>query len=189
MVLATALTRGLKWGRRLALFLLPLLAVMAAAVAILYVVGALPQRLRHAEMGPRSYATLAEAQEKLRLGLTLPGYFPSSIAWPPDSIVGQRRPYPMLTVTFVSQETGANALIVRKVKAETMPEGARLGLAQMERQWTATVEGRETTFIVGKAENGEAAAAAWWAREDQQFFLWTSYPIETLQRMAETMPD
>ena len=165
--------------------LIPLVLTVGFVALILRILALVPPWLQ--PEGPRSFATVEEAERALGLRVTLPAYFPDYLVWPPARITGQHEPYPQLSISFLSREKGTEALWLVRAVPETREQLPHL---------IVPADIRETgPFVVGDLAGTRIVALgggiiyyqfSWW-QEDQYMVIATTYPEEELLSMVRSM--
>jgi len=65
----------------------------------------------------RRYRSIEDARSALKIGnIPMPSYFPQYLSWPPDEILGRRRPYGLVLMHFDNQQRKEIALAIRQAE-------------------------------------------------------------------------
>ncbi|MHB8990769.1 MAG: hypothetical protein ACYC66_03880 [Chloroflexota bacterium] len=177
--------------------LAPLLFTIAAAVVLLRLLNGVPAQWERLTAGPPpappvlnerlQFSSVEEARAELRVPISIPSYFPSSLAWPPASIRGQQEPATVASLLFLSAD-GQQALQIREVfsSGETLPFPLPEPMELMERR-EVTVNGAAGQLLLGRGQEGAAVNQLRWRANGVHLVVTTIYPPEELLRIAESI--
>ncbi|MGE5617812.1 MAG: hypothetical protein ACM3US_00980 [Sphingomonadaceae bacterium] len=177
--------------------LAPLLLTVAVAVLALRLLNAVPAHWQRLTGGPPpappvlaerlQFSSIEEAEAELGVRALLPAYFPSSLAWPPASVRGQREPARVVSLLFLSAD-GRQALQIREVFSpeEALPFPLPEPVEVLERRDVA-VNGVVGLLLLGRGQDGAAVNQVRWRHGGAHLVVTTIYPPEELLRIAESM--
>jgi hypothetical protein len=118
-------------GVRLLRRVLALAAVLGATAGTLWAVDEVARAAGEPAAG-RAFASVAEAERRLRARLSLPAYFPARLRWPPARVVGTARGGGAVVLAVEAQGGGEELLIgqtlegVGALPGALWPEGVSL---------------------------------------------------------------
>lgn len=131
-----------------------LVLVVGTAAVLLRALDAVPRYLLGEPRGIRAYASVEEAERRVRARLYLPAYFPDTIRWPPTAVRVESGPPPAVALTFVGREEGAEVLLIlqRLDRAPRRPSRLLPAAATLQ---TATVVLREARGEVARVATAD----------------------------------
>ena len=98
--------------------LAPVLVVGMAAL-LLYGLDMLPAYLPGFAPAVTEYNSVEEASSQLGFNIVVPVYFPSYLAWPPEKILGQLKPFPLVQMSFLSSDHHDEILLIYQSVSES----------------------------------------------------------------------
>lgn len=173
-------------ARELARSVAWLVVVLAVAMGMLAVLDSVPAWLVGEDRDLRTARTLEDAERRVRARLVLPGYFPDTIAWPPERIeVLPGRP-PAVLMQFVERAGRAPHLVLAQtVGAGEVPERL-LPRAPPVDETAVAVAGADGALrrIVGP--DGEMWRELSWRQDGRSVVVRSRGTVEELLRMARS---
>ncbi len=170
----------------LARALATLLLVMGGTAGTLGALDALPGWLQGEPRGVRRVASIDEAERALRARLTLPGFFPDTLRWPPSTVRIARDGPPAVALTFEGRDGRARLLLVETVDGEGPITPLLLPEATVLQAGPIRVGAADGTLrrIVG--EDGDIWHEVAWTAGKRALALRGKGTVEELVRMARS---
>ena len=169
------------------IILAPVLVVSGAALT-LYLLGTLPAYLPGASSAVKEYDNIEAAASELGFDIVVPVYFPSYLAWPPDKIQGQLKPFPMVQMSFLASDRHTEILLIYQMISDS--QGLPVPLPWIEtifQKIPITINGSSGELLVGKRGNGDIVNGAHWKVNGQHFLVATTQPVQELLALARSM--
>ena len=171
------LLRGLVW----------MLSLAGLVVLFLALVNWLPS-FRGAGYA-RQYRSVDEAKQSLKLhAVTVPGFFPEGISWPPFFVLAQMKPYEAIVMEFRAERKKATELIVIQSSLLGRDEQLqRIRITQVKEETRYRLKGRNVLLQVGTCDNGVLCSKMSWQDNDiYHTVILMSSPFELI-RIVESM--
>ena len=177
--------RFMKESRQI--ILAPVLVIGGAALT-LYLLGTLPAYLPGASSAVKEYDNIEAAASELGFNIVVPVYFPSYLAWPPDKIQGQLKPFPMVQTHFLSSDQHNEILLIYQMVSDSQDLPVPLPwIESISQKIPVTVNGSGGELIVGKRANGDAVNGVHWRVNGQHFLVVPTQPVQELLALARSM--
>lgn len=172
--------------RDLAVALLPPAALASAMAAALYFLGMIPPYLQSPPA--KEYRSLEEMKAELGIEVALPSYFPDYLLWPPAKIIVRSKPRLTLSLTFLSQEKGEEALWIDQVIVNGNALTQAVPLPQrILHQSTISLRGSQALLLRSEGEGGKLYSQVRWEEGDRGIVITTTYPEEELLKIAHSI--
>ncbi len=181
----SAIGRFVKESRQI--ILAPVLVVSVAALT-LYLLGTLPSHLPGPAGALKEYDSIEAAASELGFDIVVPVYFPSYLAWPPDKIRGQLKPFPMVQMSFLSADRHTEILLTYQIVSDNPDLPVALPwIETIDQKTPVTISGSNGELIVGKRANGDVVNAAHWTVSGRHFLVVTTQTVKELLTLARSM--
>jgi len=165
--------------------LAPVVSVALAAL-VLYALGTVPDRLTPAP--GKEYKSIEAATADMGFDIVVPVYFPNYLAWPPDKILGQTKPFPTVQMSFLASDRQTEILLTYQIISDSPDLPYSIPWIDIiEQQIPAAINDKEGQLIIGKRANGEEINAVHWKIDGQHFLLVTTQPVKELLKLARSM--
>ena len=169
------------------IILAPVLVVSAAAFA-LYLLGMAPAYLPGSATPGKEYDSIEAATSEMGFDIVVPVYFPSYLAWPPDKIRGQSKPFPMVEMSFLASDRHTEILLIYQIVSDSQDLPVPLPwIETIDQKMPVNVNDSPGELIVGKRANGDVVNAAHWRVNGQHFLVVTTQPVKELLTLARSM--
>ena len=167
--------------------LAPVLAVGLAALA-LYLLGMVPAYLPGSTGAVKEYDSIEEAASELGFDIVVPIYFPNYLAWPPDKIRGQLKPFPMVQMTFLASDRHTEILLIYQMVSESqdLPEPLPW-IKTIVQKIAVNINNSQGELIVGKRANGDVVNGVHWRVNGRHFLVVTTQSVQELLALARSM--
>ncbi len=185
------------FARGLPGIIVPIVVTVAAAALLLRLLNAVPDYWQRLVYGPPparpvlderlEFSSLQAAERELRVKIAIPGYFPSSLIWPPASIRGQQEPAKVASLLFLSSD-GRQALQIREIfsPGEKLPFPIPEPMELLERREVA-VNGEAGELLIGRGQGGGPVNQLRWHTDGVHLVATTIYPPEELLRISASI--
>jgi hypothetical protein len=165
-------------------FLFPL--SVGIMIAFLIVLNWLPKTFQHDTL--RSYSSIEEAKESLRLKkVYVPAFFPQPLTWPPDTIIGQNKPFPAVLMEFRRKGEKEPALLITQTTREQFNNNLPIQILKITQQVPYDLEGRQATLTVGTCKAGEQCSSLSWGDDAYIITVSMKAPPFDLIKIAHSM--
>ena len=162
--------------------------VVGGAALTLYLLGMLPAYLPGSTSAVKEYDSIEEAASELGFDIVVPVYFPSYLAWPPDKIRGQSKPFPMIQMSFLDSDRHTEVLLIYQMVSDSQDlPGPLPWIETIDQKILVTINGSSGELIVGKRANGDIVNGVHWRINGQHFLLVTTQPVKELLALARSM--
>lgn len=137
----------------------------------------------------RQFASIDEARRSIGLAqVSVPAYFPEGIAWPPSSLIGQKKPFPALAMEFRTiHGTDTALIIVQHSGGKTARALQRLSLSTVLEETEYTIKKQPVLLQVGRCTSGRPCSQMHWTRAGVQHTVLFMGPALELIRLSESM--
>jgi hypothetical protein len=161
--------------------------VVGTTALLLRALDAVPRYLLGEPRGIRAYATVEEAERRVKARLFLPAYFPDTIRWPPAAVRVDSGPPRAVGLTFVARQGGDDLLFILQSFGDTRRHSSRLLPAAVALQ-TTTVAIREATGEVTRVatEDGRVWHDITWPVGGRSITLRFRGALDEALRMARS---
>jgi len=167
------------------LLLAPLLVTALTAV-VLRLLNGVPSNIQ----GPavQQFASVEQAQSRLGVDILLPPYFPDYFAWPPEVIEATSRPSTMVRLVFTARHSGSEALwLFEAFSPDARTDASVAYPATIVQKKTFPVDGKQGLLVVGTDADGMPLYQLRWEQDNRYLVVSTSYSLEEMVRMANSM--
>jgi len=168
--------------------ILSLILIIALTVGVLRLLDILPSYIQGEAGVTKHYATVEEAESKLKMKILLPAYFPDYLSWPPSLIKVERRPVIKVSLSFLSRKGEDVALTIHQVLSDTkdIPREALLP-APILQEREVLIDGWEGRLTLVIGEDGRTWNRLSWRGDDRWLVILSRFPPADLLRMARSM--
>lgn len=179
----SSLARFMKEFRQIVLA--PALAVGLAALA-LYALGTVPAHITPAP--GKEYNNIEAAAADLGFDIVVPVYFPNYLAWPPDKIIGQKKPFPMVQMSFLASDRHTEILLTYQIVSDSQDSPLQIPwIDKIAQQMPVTINDSQGELTIGKKTNGDEVNAVQWKVNGQHFLVVTTQSVKELLILARSM--
>lgn len=163
-----------------------LVVVLGSAAVLLALLDAVPAWIAGEPHDIRRVATVAEAERRLGARLVLPGYFPSTIGWPPVLIRVVAGRSGGAALHFAERRGGDHMLLVQAARAgEPVPPRLLPPATRLDESATA-VAGERVPLARIVGPDGEIWRELRWQVHGRAVVLRSRGSVEEMMRMART---
>ena len=162
-------------------------AVVGVVALALYLLGTVPASLQ-SPAGLKEYNSLEEARSELGFEIAIPAYFPSYLLWPPENIQGQLEPIPMTQVLFLTSDQHTRALLIYQIvsDSEELP-AAFPWIETVLQEMPVSINGNVGDLITGRGADDQLMNGVHWIVDGVHFVIVTTYPVQELLTIANSM--
>ena len=164
----------------------PLLVVGLAAL-LLYGLGKLPAYLPGSAPAVKEYASIEEAATELGFDIAIPVYFPNYLSWPPETIKGQKKPFPKVEIVFLSADRKTEILAIYEWLSDSPEALSALWLENSSARMPINLNQNQGELIIGKTADGFTSNGAHWMVNGQHFLVVTTKPVQELLAIARSI--
>lgn len=167
---------------------LMLAPVVIGVVALaLYLLGMVPAHLQ-TPTGFIEYDSIEAAESALGFEISVPAYFPSYLAWPPVIIRGQKEPFPMVEMLFLSNERRTESLSIDQIISDSRDLPVALPwMKAVLQEMPVDINGNEGKLVVGERTDGQRVNGVYWRNDDFYFVVVMMQPVRELLTLARSM--
>lgn len=168
-------------------FIVPALVVGTAAL-LLYGFSRLPPYLPGSAPAAKEYISIEEASTDLGFDIAMPVFFPNYLAWPPETIKGIKKPFPMAEIVIMSAGRKADVLTIYEWRSDNPDPVTPLdGLESISARMPVDIGQAQGELIIGKKADGSASYSLSWKDDTRSYLLITSLPIQELLTIARSI--
>src|SRR3990172_7167103 len=161
--------------------------VVGLAALFLSIMNHVPRYLPGSVPAATEYSSVEEASLGLGFNIAIPVYFPNYLAWPPETIKGQKKPFPKVEIVFLSADRKTEILAIYEWLSDSPEALSALWLENSSARMPINLNQNQGELIIGKTADGFTSNGAHWMVNGQHFLVVTTKPVQELLAIARSM--
>lgn len=174
------------WTRTVGSLLAAPLLLAALAAGLLRLLDGVPERIEGSAV--QQFASVEQAQSRLGIDIVLPPYFPDYYSWPPRIIEATSRPSTTVKLVFTARHSGVDSLwLYEAISPDARTDPSIPYPVTVIQKKTYPINGIQGLLVVGAGGDGAPLYQLRWEQDELYLVISTSYSLEELVRMANSM--
>ena len=162
--------------------------VVGLAALFLSIMNHVPRYLPGSVPAATEYSSVEEASLGLGFNIAIPVYFPNYLAWPPETIKGQKKPVPKVEIVFLSADRRTEILAIYQWLSDKTDSLSPLPwIETVSTQMPVRLSHSNGELIIGRMADGSMANGVHWIKNGRHFFVITTQSVQELLAIARSM--